>query len=205
MPTHSVQDLHIFSDNDSVSSRQLSTESPDLESVIEYNSQCATMIADATTQLLLASFEERGSDNEITLHEKAEQIAYDLGYFAFTASPKPDIENPFDPENLQQSWDNGYTKSAIDNKNRDQENVEKQVWEHTIGVESQHSQYSLAALSLFTIAEQTNDKQAEARAKRLAREMMGYTDTNLPSVDRQEEIDAFLSQQAHRLSQSIEL
>ncbi|OUS32292.1 hypothetical protein A9Q99_01260 [Gammaproteobacteria bacterium 45_16_T64] len=163
------------------------------------------MISDATTQLLLASFEEEGSELEITRHEQAEQIAYDLGYFEFIASSKSEITNPFDQPNLQQSWDNGYTKSAIDNKNRDHEILEKQLWENTIGVESHQTQYSLAALSLFNIAEHTGDTQIEHRAKQLAHEMMSYNEESPPSPERQQEIDQFLSQQALRLSQSIDI
>ena len=176
---------------------------------IEHSSQCAIGVSDAITQMMLANLEDENSELQLQRHEQAEQIAYNLGCQEFLSSSHlgkvtTDIKNPFTGLNLQQAWDNGFTRSAIDNKNNHQKMLDTQLWGNAYHSKQHQTQYAMAALALFTIAEQTKNTVDKFRATQLANEMVYYTEQQQPTLKRQQEIDTFLSQQASRIAEELD-
>ena len=207
----SHQDLALFSTTEDLHPLHSSIESSNdlLEMQIEHSSQRAYKVSDATTEMMLANLEEENSEQHLQRHEKAEQIAYNLGCQEFLSNNHlrklaSQIENPFSKINLQQAWDNGFTRSAIDHKKNHQKMLETQLWSSAYLSEQHHTQYAMAALALFAIAEQTADTIEKFRATQLANEMVYYTQQHQPTLKRQEEIDNFLSQQASRLAEELD-
>ena len=206
----SHQDLALFSTTEDLHPVHSTIESSSdlLEMQIEYSSQRAIKVSDATTQIMLSNFEDENSEQQLQRHEQAEQIAYNLGCQEFLSSnlfskTSTRIENPFSNLNLQQAWDNGFTRSAIDNKKNHQKMLDTQLWGSAYHSEQQ-TQYAMAALALFTIAEQAADIVDTLRATQLANEMVHYTQQHQPTDKRQQEIDTFLSQQASRLAEELD-
>ena len=206
----SHQDLALFSTTEDLHPSHLTVEpSCDLfEMQIEHSSQRAIKVSDATTQMMLANLEEENSEQQLQRHEQAEQIAYNLGCQEFLSTNHlgkvaTRIENPFSDRNLQQAWDNGFTRSTIDNKNNHQKMLETQLWGTAYHSEQHQTQYAMAALALFTIAEHATDTADKFRATQLANEMVYYTQQQ-PTPKRQQEIDTFLSQQASRLAEELD-
>ncbi|OUS06440.1 hypothetical protein A9Q81_02620 [Gammaproteobacteria bacterium 42_54_T18] len=211
MNLSSHQDLTVFSTTEDLHSLHSTIESSNdlLEMQIEHSSQRAIKVSNAITQIMLANLEEENSDQQLQRHEQAEQIAYNLGCQEFLSTShfgKSSIrtENPFSELNLQHAWDNGFTRSAIDNKNNHQKMLETQLWGNAYHSEQNQSQYAMAALALFTIAEQSTDTIERFRATQLANEMVHYTKQHQPTLKRQQEIDSFLSQQASRLAKELD-
>ncbi len=207
----SHQDLALFSTAEDLHPLHSSIKSSNdlLEMQIEHSSRRAIKVSDATTQVVLANLEEENSEQQLQRHEQAEQIAYSLGCQEFLSTSHlgkiaVQIENPFSSTNLQQAWDNGFTRSAIDNKNNHQKNLEIKLWGNAYHSEQNQTQYAMAALALFTIAEQSTDTIAKFRATQLANEMIHYTQQHQPTLQRQQEIDNFLSQQASRLAKELD-
>ncbi len=204
------QDLALFSTTEDLHPLYSTIESSSdlLEMQIEHSSQRAIRVSDATTQMMLANLEEENSAQQLQRHEQAEQIAYNLGCQEFLSTTHlgkvaTRIENPFSGLNLQQAWDNGFTRSTIDHKNNHQKMLETQLWGNAYHSEQHQTQYAMAALALFTIAEHTTNTIDKFRATQLANEMVYYTQQHQPSPKRQQEIDTFLSQQASRLAEEL--
>ena len=207
----SHQDLALFSTTEDLHPLHSTIESSGdlLEMQIEHSSQRAIRVSNATTQMMLANLEDNNSEQQLQRHEQAEQIAYNLGCQEFISSNHlgkvtTGIENPFSGINLQQAWDNGFTRSAIDNKNNHQKMLETQLWGNAYHSEQHKTQYAMAALALFTIAEHATDTIEKFRATQLANEMVYYSEQHQPSAKRQQEINSFLSQQASRLAEELD-
>ena len=118
---------------------------------------------------------------------------------------RSESHNPFSTTNLQHAWDNGFVHSANDNKNKAHNALDQRLWNCTTKDDSHSTQYSLAALALFTISENSISTAVRARASCLANELLTYDENNLPSEQRQQEIDQFLSVQSLRLAKEISI
>lgn len=211
MHTLPISDLKLFSTEEDLHQWQTAAQFPAnvLEMQIEHNSHRAIVTSNASTQMMLAALEEDNSEQQLQRHEQAEQLAYNLGYQEFVSSGRltnttAQIDNPFSTRNLQQAWDNGFTRSAIENKRNHEKLLEKQLWGETIQNEQPQCQYAMAALALFDIAEHSNDSVETFRATQLANEMILYTEKYQPSPGRQQQIDQFLSMQASRLAEDLD-
>ncbi len=207
----SYKDLALFSTTEDLHPLHSTIKSSSdlVEMQIEHNSQRAIKVSDATSQIMLANFEDENSERQLQRHEQAEQIAYNLGCQEFLSTnlfskTTTRIENPFSDLNLQQAWDNGFTRSVIDNKKNHQKILDTQLWGSAYLSEQQQAQYAMAALALFTIAEQASDTIDKFRATQLANEMVYYTQQHKPTHKRQQEINTFLSQQASRLAEELD-
>lgn len=210
MHTPAIHDLNMFSAVEDCQQWETPAASSTnlLDMQIEHNSNRALMVSDATTQLMLATLEEEGSPQQLQRHEQAEQLAYDLGLKEFSSTSQlskkyASVDNPFTQLNLQQAWDNGFTRGAIDYKNANQKLLDTQLWGSTNQSTQHQTQYAIAALTLFNIAESTDDTSIQFRATQLANEMIHYSAQNPPSPQRQLEIDQFLSKQASQLAEDL--
>lgn len=207
----SNSDLDIFSaievhqTNNSTKNQKSVFDNTQLEIQIEHNSRRATMVSDATTQVMLAAFDEEGSPQQLDRFELAEQIAYDLGYQEHSSLSRTENQNPFSTTNLQQAWDNGFVRSATDNKIKAHKALEQRLWSCTTSTDSHSTQYSLAAFALFTISENSISTEVRSRASGIANELLAYNENNPPTQQRQQEIDRFLSQQSLRLAKEINI
>jgi len=204
-------DLDIFSSIDShqptipQSIHKNEFDNTKLEIQIEHNCRRATMVSDATTQIMLAAFDDEGSSQQFDRFELAEQIAYDLGYQEHSSLSLTENQNPFSTTNLQQAWDNGFVRSATDNKNKAHKALEQRLWSCTTSTDSHSTQYSLAAFALFSISENSISTEIRSRASSIANELLAYNESNPPSKQRQQEIDQFLSLQSLRLAKEINI
>ena len=169
---------------------------------IDTSAYRAKMVVDAQAQLLLARFQADSPEQIVTLHEKAESIAYDLGRHEYNGIETPD--NPFEDEALASAWNNGYSRSAHLQKPLQQLELEKKVWEQGIETDTENSQFELAAIALYELALRTKNPDTSARCKRLAFEMASYNSQHLPTPKRQQQLNLFMARQTERIANEID-
>ncbi|MDX1694915.1 MAG: hypothetical protein R3208_14205 [Ketobacteraceae bacterium] len=169
---------------------------------IEFSAHRARLVVEAQAQMMLARYRAETPDQQVSYHEKAEAMAYELGRSEFNGLETP--VNPFEDPALAAAWDNGYSYSAHLGKPQAQINLEKQFWEQGVDPESVTSQFELAAIALYNLSRRTADARISDRCRRLACEMMAYDRDNPPTDKRQREINTFMARQSERIAQAID-
>lgn len=200
------QDISVFTPEDDLYSPESLVKEFNHSKIsrnIDSKAYRAKMVVDAQAQIMLARYQAETPDQEISYQDKAEAIAYELGQAEFNGIDTPD--NPFSDSALAGAWDNGYTQSARIGKPRNQLQLEQKFWEQGIDLDSDTSQFELAAITLFNMALRSKDPAVAERCKRLALEMASYSSQQRPSAKRQRQLNQFMALQSERIAQAIEM
>lgn len=199
------RDIDIFTEADdlfSPDSRVKAFNQRKFSDQIEFSAYRAKMVVEAQSQLMLARYRAETPDEQISFQEQAESIAYELGLSEFNGIDTPG--NPFDEPALASAWDNGYSHGARQGKPQAQLNLEQKFWEQGVDLESDTSQFELAAIALYNLSLRVSDEAIADRCRRLACEMISYDQDHPPTSRRQREINTFMARQSERLAQAIE-
>lgn len=173
-----------------------------IEASIEFNARRAQLQSDAESQLLLATLFKDDAHRHIEHLERAEASAFNLGQLSFRRGRTAQL--PFADVALTTAWYNGYTEGARRAGPEHNNELEAKLWNEGIDTETRNAHYELAALSLFRLADTSDDSKITTRAQRLAQEMLAYHAGILPSPRRQQEIDRFLQLQTQRLAAAVD-
>ena len=194
-------DLNIFSDKEDLFNPEHTDHyTHKLDQTIDESARRALQVCNAQTQWILAEYQSENPEDKKASRVKAEHIAFELGEDEY--DPKQPKSNPFDEPALAEAWTSGWESGSVTNKPF--KSLESKYWERGVDMEDGRSQYELCALQLFKIADNLPPGDESERAKRLAMEMCRYHEGEIPSNNRQKEIDRFMSQQAARLAQAID-
>lgn len=199
------QDIGIFSVADDLYSSDSSVKEFNHKKLfrhIEQSAYRAKQVLNAQARLMLARYQAETLEQELDYQNQAEAIAYELGAAEYNGLETP--TNPFDDPALSAAWNNGYSYSAHQGKPQNQLRLEQKLWEQGIDLESETSQFELAAITLYNLSSKTADPQVAERCKRLAFEMATYGSDYLPSPKRQYQLNTFMAKQTERLAQSLD-
>ncbi len=199
------RDIEIFTEADdlfSQASRVKAFNQRKFSDQIEFSAYRAKIVVEAQAQLMLARYQAETADEQISYQNRAESLAYELGISEFNGIDIPG--NPFDDPALASAWDNGYSQSARLGKPQAQINLEQKFWEQGVDLDSDTSQFELAAIALYNLSVRISDGTTSDRCRRLACEMISYDQQHPPTPRRQREINTFMARQSERLAQAIE-
>lgn len=173
-----------------------------IDQAISDSAHRALQVCNAQAQLMLAQYQTHTVENMLCARQRAEQIARELGEFDY--DPDEPRANPFDEAVLRDAWQQGFARAREQKRSHPMTVLHNKLWDEGIDTENTRSQFELCALQLFALAADLDPGRKAERAKRLAMEMCRYQEGELPSPQRQREIDRFMAQQAERLAAELD-